>query len=210
MKGLLTKEFIMLKKSWFVILLFVLVFGILGIFSGFPSMMLVVPLFMAVYQSNFTADEMCKWQQYAISLPYGRKNIISSKYLYTAILSLCSALFNSICYTISAVIGKIEFSGEGFLTFILCSLVTGLFYPVIVLPLSYKFSSEKGRIILMFINGCCGGLFAMFAANGLVFDSLVKLVNVAELMPFIMLGAVIASYLISWQISIKIYERRDL
>lgn len=210
MKGLLTKEFIMLKKSWFVILLFILVFGILGIFSGFPSMMLVVPLFMAVYQSNFAADEMCKWQQYAIVLPYGRKNIISSKYLYTAILSLCSSLFNSICYTISAVIGRLEISVDEFLIFMLCSLVAGLFYPIIVLPLSYKFSHEKGRIILMFINGCCGGLFAMFTTNGLVFDAFVKLFNIAELMPFIMLGAVIVLYLLSWQISIRIYEKRDL
>ena len=211
MKGLLIKEFIMLKKNWLVMFLFAGVFGVIGIISGFPSMLILISLFITIYQSNhITVDEQCKWQQYAIALPYGRRNIISSKYVYTAIISLCSTVYISICYTISAIIGRIDFSFAEFLMLMLFSVVAGLIYPTIILPISYKFNSEKGRIFLMFINGCSGGLFACFMTDGRIFDSLVELNNVANFLPFITFALVIVLYMISWKISIRIYEKRDL
>lgn len=210
MKGLLTKEFIMLKKQWFVISLFVLMFGIVGIVSGTPSMMLMIPLFMSVYQSNILADEMSKWQQYAIVLPYGRKNIISSKYFYIAIISLCSTLFITLCYTISALIGRISCSLSECLIILICSLVTGLVYPAIILPLSYKFNSDKGRFLLMIINGSFGGIFAVFSINENVYNSFLGLVDIVKFLPFIALALVVILYIISWQISVKIYEKREL
>lgn len=210
MKGLLTKEFIMLKKQWFIISLFVLMFGIVGIVSGFPSMMLMIPLFMSIYQSNVLADEMSKWQQYAIVLPYGRKNIISSKYFYIAIISLCSTLFITLCYTISVLIGRIDFSLGECLIIMLCSLVAGLVYPTLILPLSYKFNSDKGKFLLMIINGSCGGIFAVFSINENVFNSFVGLVNVARFIPIVALALIVILYIISWQISVKIYEKREL
>lgn len=210
MKGLLTKEFIMLKKQWFVISLFVLMFGIVGIVSGTPSMMLMIPLFMSVYQSNILADEMSKWQQYAVVLPYGRKNIISSKYLYIAIIALCSTLFITLCYTISALIGRISCSLSECLIISICSLVTGLVYPAIILPLSYKFNSDKGRFLLMIINGSFGGIFAVFSINENVYNSFLGLVDIVKFLPFIALALVVILYIISWQISVKIYEKREL
>lgn len=210
MKGLLTKEFIMLKKQWLIISLFVGLFGMVGIFSGFPTMTLMVPLFMSVYQSNVLADEMSKWQQYSIVLPYGRKNIISSKYLYIAVISLCSDVFITLCYTISALIGKVDFSLGECLMLMLCAIIAGLVYPAIILPLSYKFNSEKGRFLLMIINGLCGGIMAVFSTSENAFNFLAKLVNISEFLTFIALALIVIMYIISWQISVKIYEKRDL
>lgn len=208
MKGLLLKELFMLRKSWFAIAILVVTFSIVGIFSGETGMLLIVPLFMSVWSVSFmNMDEISKWQQYSIALPYGRRKIVSSKYLMILILNTLSIVFVVLCYLISVALGKNGFSADLLFTLILLSLIMGIVYPSLLLPLVYKLNTEKGRMVLMIINGIVGGSSVAFMQTS-VFGDIFG--SISGFLPLVILAVVAVLYLLSWQLSVKIYEKRDL
>lgn len=208
MKGLLLKELFMLRKSWLAIAILVVTFSIVGIFSGETGMLLIVPLFLSVWSVSFmNMDEISKWQQYSLALPYGRRKIVLSKYLMILILNTLSIVFVVLCYLISVALGKNGFSADLLLTLILLSLIAGLVYSSLLLPLVYKLNTEKGRMVLMIINGIVGGSSVAFMQTS-VFGDIFG--NIAGFLPLVILAVVVVVYLLSWQLSVRIYEKRDL
>lgn len=208
MKGLIVKDFLMFRKSLIPILIFVVIFALAGIF-GVLSVSIAMPLFLAVFQVSFmNADEMSHWQQYSIALPYSRKNIVTSKYVVALVIAVVSTVFVSGLYGLSAVIGNTEFSAYGFLTVVVCSLVTGVFYSMLMIPLILKFNSQKGRAVMMIINGAVCG-FSVVIMDDDVLESLIWLNSEVLFMPLIVLAVVAVLFVLSWQLSVKIYEKRD-
>lgn len=210
MKGLLLKELFMLRKSWFAIAILTVAFAVVGIFSGETGMLLIVPLFMSVWSVSFmNMDEVSKWQQYSLALPYGRRKIVLSKYLMILILNTLSIMFVVLCYLISVALGKNVFSADLLLTLIFLSLIMGIVYPSLLLPLVYKLNTEKGRIVLMIINGIVGGMsVTLLQTSSILSDNIFK--DIAGFLPLIILAVVAVLYLLSWQLSVRIYEKRDL
>lgn len=209
MKGLLLKEFLMLKKGWVTLVIFFIAFGIGGIGNDFMCFML--PLFIAILlYGHINYDEQSKWQQYSIVLPYGRKMIVSSKYAAMAIGAVVSTVLVLIIYGVTVAIGKAEFSLKDLVGHLVLSLAIGIIYPTFFLPLAYKFNSEKGRTIMLFLNGASGAiavfLLSTIEATGIV----AKLSNYTNILPYIAVAAVLVLFALSWIISVKIYEKRDL
>lgn len=210
MKGLLIKEFIMLKKGAATLLIFLGIFGLSG-FAGNTTMLFLLPLFSAVLlYGHINYDEQSKWQQYSIAMPYGRKMIVSAKYVAMAIAAIMSTSLLIICYAISIVLGKTEFSLNSLLGYILLSIAIGIIYPSLFLPLAYKFNSEKGRTIMMFLNGASGAIavFLLSAIDGT--GVLAKLSSYTNILPYILIAVLVVLFALSWFISVKIYEKRDL
>ncbi|MDE6520242.1 MAG: ABC-2 transporter permease [Ruminococcus sp.] len=210
MKGLLLKELFTLRKSWFAFTILNVAFAIVGIFGGETGMLLIVPLFMSIWTVSFmNMDEISKWQQYSLALPYGRRKIVSSKYLMILILNASSIVFVVFNYFISVALGKVDFSADLLFTLMLLSLIMGIVYPSLLLPLVYKLNTEKGRMVLMIMNGIVGGMSVCFTqTTSILGDNIFG--NIAGFLPFIVVAVVAILYLLSWQLSIKIYEKRDL
>lgn len=210
MKGLLLKELIMLKKGAATLLIFLGCFGLIGP-SGNPTMLLMIPLFSAILlYGHINYDEQSKWQQYSIALPYGRKMIVSAKYAAMAIGAVVSTVLVVLLYGVTVAIGKAEFSLKDLVGYLVLSLAIGIVYPSFFLPLAYKFNSEKGRTIMLFLNGASGAIavFLLSAIDGT--GILAKLSNYTNILPYIAIAAVLVLFALSWLISIKIYEKRDL
>ncbi len=210
MKALLLKELIMLKKGAATLLIFLGCFGLIGP-AGNPTMLLLIPLFSAVLlYGHINYDEQSKWQQYSIALPYGRKMIVSSKYLTMVIAAVFSTVLVVLLYGVTVAIGKAEFTLKDLIGYAILSLAIGIIYPTFFLPLAYKFNSEKGRLIMMFLNGASGAiavfLLSVIEATGIV----AKLSNYTNILPYIAIAAVLVLFALSWLISVKIYEKRDL
>ena len=209
MKGLLLKEFLMLKKGWVTLVIFFIAFGIDGVGSDFICFML--PLFVAILlYGHINYDEQSKWQQYSIALPYGRKMIVSAKYAAMAIGAVVSTVLVVLLYGVTVAIGKAEFSLKDLVGHLVLSLAIGIVYPSFFLPLAYKFNSEKGRTIMLFLNGASGAIavFLLSAIDGT--GILAKLSNYTNILPYIAIAAVLVLFALSWLISVKIYEKRDL
>lgn len=209
MKGLLLKEFLMLKKGWVTLVIFFIAFGIGGIGNDFMCFML--PLFIAILlYGHINYDEQSKWQQYSIALPYGRKMIVSAKYTAMAIGAVVSTVLALIIYGVTVAIGKAEFSLKDLVGHLVLSLAIGIIYPTFFLPLAYKFNSEKGRIIMLFLNGASGAIAVFLLSAIEATGILAKLSNYTNILPYIAVAAVLVLFALSWFASVKIYEKRDL
>lgn len=209
MKGLLLKEFLMLKKGWVTLVIFFIAFGIGGVGSDFMSFML--PLFVAILlYGHINYDEQSKWQQYSIALPYGRKMIVSSKYAAMAIGAVVSTVLVVLLYGVTVAIGKAEFTLKDLVGYAILSLAIGIIYPTFFLPLAYKFNSEKGRTIMLFLNGASGAIAVFLASTIETTGILAKLSNYTNILPYIAIAAVLVLFALSWFASVKIYEKRDL
>ena len=128
MKGLLLKEFLMLKKGWVTLVIFFIAFGLGGVGNDFMCFML--PLFLAILlYGHINYDEQSKWQQYSIALPYGRKMIVSAKYAAMAIVAAVSTVFVVLIYCVTVAIGKAEFSLKDLVGHLVLSLAIGIVYP---------------------------------------------------------------------------------
>ncbi|MBQ6943421.1 MAG: ABC-2 transporter permease [Ruminococcus sp.] len=209
MKGLLLKEFLMLKKGWVTLVIFFIAFGIGGIGNDFICFML--PLFVAILlYGHINYDEQSKWQQYSIALPYGRKMIVSAKYAAMAIGAVVSTVLVVLLYGVTVTIGKAEFTLKDLVGYAILSLAIGIIYPTFFLPLAYKFNSEKGRIIMLLLNGASGAIAVFLASTIETTGILAKLSNYTNILPYIAIAAVLVLFALSWLISVKIYEKREL
>lgn len=209
MKGLLLKEFLMLKKGWVTLVIFFIAFGIGGVGSDFMCFML--PLFLAILlYGHINYDEQSKWQQYSIALPYGRKMIVSAKYAAMAIGAVVSTVLVVLLYGVTVAMEKAEFSLKDLVGHLVLSLAIGIIYPTFFLPLAYKFNSEKGRTIMLFLNGASGAIAVFLLSAIEVTGIIAKLSNYTNILPYIAIAAVLVLFALSWFASVKIYEKRDL
>ena len=86
----------------------------------------------------------------------------------------------------------------------------GVVAPSILLPATFKFGVEKGRlvyyIIFVVVGGCLGGLTALNAKVD--YDLTTFTFSTKEI--FISLGIGIVIFAVSWLASIRIYKNKEL
>ena len=208
MKGLIMKEFIMFKKSWIITAILILIFSIYSITTALPMCLILTPLFSAVTFGSFAHDEQSRWLQYSVAMPYGRKKYVSSKYLSQLLSLLFSMVIITVLWVVSSVING-DFNTELLGVILWSACVAGLIYPMIILPVTMAFSSSTSRLFFLIINGAIGGLGGVTVTD----DSFLNTVltsKITSVTPFVILAVIVALYLLSWGLSIKIYEKRDL
>lgn len=208
MKGLMVKELIEFKKSWIIIAIIILAFSIWSIVAFLP-VCLILPMILSAYMfGSVMREEQSKWRQYSIAMPYGRKEYVSAKYLAQILSLLISIVIITVLWGISSV--KMGFFDKGLLTvLILLACVVGLVYPLIMFPITMAFSSNTGRLFFIIFNGAIGGLGGATISDD-SFINTVLIGKITSLTPFVILAVIVAAYLLSWGLSIKIYEKRDL
>ena len=109
MKGLLTKDFLTVKKKYGIARLIMdlaIIAALMIILEGAGSIyisFLLVPLEIAsMIITLANSDEQWKWSKYAVALPLSKKQIVTSRYAFAgigAVIGLCVALVvNTISY----------------------------------------------------------------------------------------------------------------
>ena len=207
MKGLLLKEFLLLKKNliWYVLVF--LFFGIMGIFA--PEVSTFIPMFMSIaICGNINDDDKSKWSLYSQSLPLERKIHVKAQYNATFIFSAIATIFTALIYVISTIVTFNQFDIRQLFTLCAVSVVISLVPISVYIPFTYKFSSENGRNILIIIY--FGLMF--FAPTTFLLDFIDWNLGdpPAVSTSLIAMAVIIAVFLLSWFISVKIYEKKDI
>ena len=205
MLGLIKKDLLLMKtnaKSLLVIFIIYLLMAINGNFD----IVVMLPLFMMVLLiSTFGYDEYNNWDAYVNALPVGRKNIILSKYLTSAILLVCSSMISCIiAYVLTFFYDKSDISHSlSYIGGCLCGMLITI---SLMYPLIFKYGSQKGRIagfVLIAGSGFVLGLLSKIK----VFSTVVNSFETYFLIAFVVLAILmlIGSYIIS----VKIYSKRE-
>lgn len=210
MKGLLLKDMYELIKQCKFILLFCVVYVFLSYTeSGYFFLAFSIIFFSLLPTTIMALDERSKWESYAITMPYTRKEMVLSKY----ILSLGGVIFMSVLYELVNII--IYFINSSYAMSIVDSFniilpfcLMAIIISSINLPINFKFGAEKGRLgtilICVIIGVIGGGLFSQSSGS-------VELINYFMNIPsFVYLVLIALLWIVSYFVSVKIYEKRAL
>lgn len=209
MKALILKDLLNMRKYMKSLAAMALMFVVLGVASGTPSMVSGVGTVFCLMVSMlaFSYDETSRWDAYGLSLPVTRGQCVSAKYLLAlALIVGGTALGALLSLAAMAATGTINWdellsvlagtAGAGF-------VVTGILFPCI-----YKFGVEKSRFVMIVLFLIpFGGLYAWqrligpigpLSANGLRW--------LAIAVPLLLVLLCIGSYFLS----LRIYTKKEL
>ncbi len=201
MKGLILKDLYMAKSYLRVFLILIVAFTLLSAFSAENAFFLFYPVILAgtIPFSLLAYDERSKWNQYCDALPVSRKTAVSARYIISCIFFLPVFLLIALLQRISP-----AFQPETYVFNLSLLVVMGLLTPTILLPLTFRFGVEKGRLFYYFIIGAFCALSAAATDISQLFSNLSST-------PFFLLPVVtVALFALSWLISIRIYQRKVL
>lgn len=207
MKGLLIKDFLVLKKNCWIYFLVTLLFFLMAFFdikSMYFAYYSVAMFSVMLASASFAYDETYKWNRYEIVMPVGRKNVVDEKYMFLIITVVPLVLVESVLLYL-----KFGFQGSELISLMSIMLFCGFISSVMVYPIIFKFGFLKARFVNMLIIGILvsvitiinfknsDGEFAI-QANFNLQDNFLFLAVVAVLLLFI-----------SWLISRTVYSKKE-
>ncbi len=211
MNGLFTKEFIVTLKNNKLSLIAIPIFLTLGIINDQLMFLMIVPaLFSILPLGTMTYDEISHWNLYVLSLPVSKKKIVTSKYIAVTVLAVFSAVFlGALLFILKNFDSTIN--NNMILFMLISALFIGVTIPCISIPINYKVGTTKGRFVyLLIVGGICGifpNIILSDAAS--ITKKLTDLTESPALLAVISVGTVTLMMLISWFLSVKIYEKKE-
>lgn len=202
MKGLLLKDLYMTGKYCKPYIFIVILFTIL---SGYTTQ-----VFMHIYPLVFVSmipftlgayDEKSKWNIYCDTFPVSRKTVVSSRYVLTLIFVGATLILSIVSYIVSTFISN-GFDARSYLSIVAMMLLVSFVNTSVILPIYFKFGTEKARIIYMVGVGATTGI-TMGVSVGMSDD-------LTAINPFVWVMISLALYGLSWIVSINLYEKKEL
>jgi len=208
MKGLLLKDWYMTKKYCRAYLLIAIVFLAVSFASDDNMFFVFYPcLLCGMIPVNLLAyDERSRWVQYSLTLPYTKKQLVSSKYLIGLLAQSAILLITGITQGIELGISN-AFHADDFLVLMLLMLILATLASSICLPFVFKLGVEKGRTAYYVMVGLvCGG---SVVASKLFRGGMQTAIQ--PNLPLLLLAlAGIGIYILSWHLSIVFYQKREV
>lgn len=213
MTGLITKDFLVMRKMLRSYLLMIVVYIILAYLDFFDYSFIItfVQVALSVLPiSAFAYDEQSKWDRYAMSLPLGRSRVVGARYLFVLALTLATTAIGLATTAILALAREAD-PVEMILT-LEVSTTIGLLVPAIILPLCYKLGAERARPylyaiifipVIAFVLLVKAEIIDFSALNRLEALSPAAILGCASLLPLPLAGlaGLAVSYLISCRVA---------
>ena len=216
MKGLIIKDLCIIKNQMKSLLLVLGVFVILSIINKDASFILfLVPFYMVmILITTFSYDEFNNWERYCNSLPLSRNQIVKAKYL---LFNACTIILLFIGFIASIFIPIFidNISFESLISTLLGVAFGVTFVISLLIPFYYRFGSQKGRIMVFISIAVLALLIALISKanifNNASFLTFINNLNNLSLgvMAIILLLLMFIIIFISYQISLRIYNKKE-
>lgn len=216
MKGLTIKELINISKSFWVVGVLIIFYGVIAFMTDSPSSFggIFTLIFAMFTLSTYSLDEMAKWDIYALTMPLSRDNLIQGKYLIMLILSFMGFLVNVAVLLVLNIVTKAENLFSGIEISVGGAVVVIIFYSIII-PVITKLGIVKARlyfIIIYMVPFLLGSLIFKKVKEGSTNppEELIAFIeflinNVYIIVPLVMIAALGTSY----YLSIRIYRKKE-
>ena len=210
MKGLLLKDFCILKQQMKLMVVVVIFYAIWAVAAKMPTLMgtMVILLSIMMPISSMSYDEAGQWYRYAFSLPIPRRTLVLSKYVLGFLVSLGGLVVSAIGNIIILALTNGENALESWLT-IIGFLELGVIFLSIIIPILFKYGVEKGRLFIVVIAVIPSLLVALL---GRTLKTSGTLMPSAELLQAILYSSplfTLAIFLISFRISVGICRKKE-
>ncbi|WP_019679189.1 ABC-2 transporter permease [Ruminococcus flavefaciens] len=209
-KGLIAKEILVLVKNNKIQFLCLLMFMVLGVFMGSPAYIMFIPfLFPMILKQGLTVDENSKWDKYSACFPVDRKTIVSSKYIVMLFGSLLASVMALVSFILINLVNKDKaLSVNDILVYLAASTSVSLIIPSLMYPFDFKYGTAKGRLIYFIITGIAvAGLSSAFVGADVI--SVISRFTQPLIIASVFTAAMVV-FIVSWFISARIYEAREI
>jgi len=216
-KGLIIKDLLQLKSYKKTLIVFIFVFVATSIAQENSRNLLTVMLTLGLGMfsiATFSYDEMAKADKYILTLPLTKKEVVLGKYL----LVIISTILGSILGVIASSILELVTTGDQPNFLELIELAIGSIFGIgivesIQVPFIYKYGAEKGRIQIFIaiaaVAFLLGGILWLGEKYGVNFLDM-NINAFMKLLPIVLVMATAIVYFVSFKISYKIYEKKEM
>lgn len=149
MSGLILSDILTLKKTAKLYLLVTVLYTAIGVISGGGVNMISFIIFFGVMLVlvSFSYNDLCHWDRYVNTAPIRRCDVVLSKYLFAfGVLVVTTVLGILFVSAADIIYGKKPL--EDILTLAVVAVI-GHIYMMVMLPVLFKFTVDKARIILV-------------------------------------------------------------
>ena len=208
MKGLLLKDWYMMKKYCRYYLFVSIGFIIISMISNGNIFFIFYPcLLCGMIPVNFLGyDERSRWTEYVGALPYTKTQIVSAKYLIGLFAQIAILIVIFITQGIKMGIDG-TFILKEFLILMMLLLIMASIASSLTLPFMFKYGVEKGRIAYYVMIGvvCAGSIVStMIFKKGLQ-----NTIQLNAILPIACLVG-IGIYVLSWYLSVIFYKKKEI
>ncbi len=148
MEGLILKDLLNLRSTFKMLGAMIVFFAVAFLREGNSFVFgIIILMFAMMVVTTISYDDLAKWDAYALTMPVTRAEMVLSKYLVMALLNTLGAVLSLIVGIVGSVIMRQSFDLEILAIIGIIYLVAFIFGSVII-PLIYKFGTEKARLML--------------------------------------------------------------
>lgn len=211
MTGLLYKEFYTLRRYMTSYASAFLIFVVLSVImkSGFYLQSMLTMSIGMVTLTGMSYDKMYGWDKMVLTTSLKRSQIVLSKYIANAITGIVSLNLSTVLSILISKILKIEDEPAEMMliTGVILFAILMIIYSVL-LPLIYKFGVERTRIYM-------AGVVALLLLGFVTFEDHIPvsvLGFIEEHVIFtgvLLIGLAAVCYIVSYCISVRIYEKQE-
>lgn len=168
MKALLMKDYVSVAGQLKIYLVLPLMAGFFAYQNHSLSFMQFILSMVVIFvpMSAFAYDDACGFQGYALTIPLTRKDLVLSRYVLCALTGLGVVVVSVLgAWIMTAMLGNdyfIDFEWKSYLIGEVAIFAALNAVNCLLLPLVYKFGTEKARIFLMIIFLAFGALIYIF------------------------------------------------
>ena len=212
MCGLIWKDFLVLRKTLRLYVLFLLGYlgmALLGIFDLTFVTTFCSVILMILPISAFSYDEFARWDRYARTLPLSTRQFVGGRYLFVLLLMLAVAAIGAVSAVLLSFTGSVDLWES--LGTQLVSLGAALFIVDVMFPLNYRLGPERARPFLFAVTFLPFILLFLLAKADILDLSFLDRLQPSQaaagfaLVPLAALAGLAVSFLVSCQVA----ERKE-
>ena len=210
MKGLLIKDFLVLKKTGIIFIALTGLYLVINVFMDMDMGPMLTFLCGLLATSTFAYDEQAKWDACALSMPLTKRDMVLAKYVLALFLGLFGVVLGAVMGIGRALaLGAMDW--QGFLVTSVIAMCGSILFNSLTLPMLYKFGAEKSRLIMI---GCYAlplvGLSLILNAMENSHDGAVRIQALVELATWLLPLLTLAALALSYRLSLGIFRRKDV
>ena len=205
MIGLMKKDFYNVGSSLKIYFLIPLLFAVLGYQDGSTDLL--------AFGTCFAYDDMAHFNNFALTLPIDRKDLVISKFLISNLFLVIVLIISNLFANGIAMLAPdkfVNFSPVYFLEYTyIASMIVNILASIILI-IMFKYGSEKGRIVFLvtflglgFIGGLLGKVFGEPDLSGIT-------VFLDQYLSYLILPISLGIEAIAIVISNKIMKKKEL
>ncbi|WP_303868901.1 ABC-2 transporter permease [Acetobacterium wieringae] len=205
MKGLILKDLLNLKSTFKMLGVMMVFFAVVFLPQGNGFIFgMIILMFAMMVVTTISYDDLAKWDAYALTMPVTRKEMVLSKYLVMVILNTLGAVLSLAVGIVGSIIMGKSFDLE-ILAIVGVIYLVALIFGSVIIPLIYKFGTEKARLLLVLCALIPTALILLVEQLGVSLPTIGNpWIYLIALIGFSVVGVVL-----SYLISVKIYSEKE-